>query len=89
MLFRSVLVGLTYMICEMYIDDSSVFGDTNIEFVSRLEVIFERFRKHNLYLKGSKCFFGYSELEFVGKVFLIFFCISVYLIISVILSEKG
>ena len=52
----------------MYIDDCTVFGDTNIEFVSRLKLIFERFRKHNLYLKASKCFFGYSELEFVGKV---------------------
>ena len=58
------------MIFGMYIDDCTVFGDTNIEFVSRLEVIFERFRKHNLYLKGSKCFFGFSELEFVGKVVL-------------------
>ena len=27
-----------------------------------------RFRKHNLYLKASKCYFSYSELEFVGKV---------------------
>ena len=52
----------------MYIDDCTVFGDTNIEFVSRLKLIFERFRKHNLYLKASKCLFGYSELEFVGKV---------------------
>ena len=77
------------MIFGMYIDDCTVFGDTNIEFVSRLEVIFERFRKHNLYLKASKYFFGFSELEFVGKVFLICFCISVYLIISVILNEKG
>ena len=56
------------MICEMYIDDCTVFGDTNIEFVSRLKLIFERFRKHNLYIKASKCFFGFSELEFVGKV---------------------
>ena len=52
------------MICEMYINDCTVSGDTNIEFV----LIFERFRKHNLYLKASKCFFGYSELEFVGRV---------------------
>ena len=52
----------------MYIDDCTVFGDTNIEFVSRLKLIFERFRKHNLYLKASKCFFGYCELEFVGRV---------------------
>ena len=59
-----VLAGLIYMICEIYIDDCTVFGDTNIEF----KLIFERFRKHSLYLKASKCFFGYSELEFVGKV---------------------
>ena len=63
-----VLAGLIYMICEMYINDCTVFGDTNIEFVSRLKLIFERFRKHNLYLKASKCFFGYSELEFFGRV---------------------
>ena len=56
------------MICEMYIDDCTVFGDTNIEFVSRLKLIFERFRKHNLYRKASKCFLGHSELEFVDKV---------------------
>ena len=62
-----VLTGLIYMICEMYIDDCTVFGDTNIEFVSRLKLTFGRFRKHNLYLKASKCFFGYSELEFVGQ----------------------
>ena len=62
------LTGLIYMICEMYIDDCTVFGDTNIEFVSRLKLIFERFRKHNLYLKASKSFSGYSELELVGKV---------------------
>ena len=52
----------------MYIDDCTVFGDTTIEFVSRLKLIFERFRKRNLYLKASKYFFGYSELVFVGKV---------------------
>ena len=63
-----VLAGLIFMICEMYIDDCTVFGDTNIEFVSRLKLIFDRFRKDNRYLKASKCFFGYSELEFVDKV---------------------
>ena len=63
-----VLVGLIYMICEMYIDDFSVFGDTNIEFVSRLRLVFERFRKHNQYLKANNCYFSFKELEFVGKV---------------------
>ena len=56
------------MICEMYIDDYSVFGDTNIEYVSRLRLVFRPFRKHKLYLKANKCYFGFRELEFVGKV---------------------
>ena len=44
-----ILVALICMICGMYIDDCSVFGDTNIEFVSRLRLVFERSRKHYLY----------------------------------------
>ena len=52
----------------MYIDDCIVFADTNDEFVSRLDSVFKRFRKHNLFLKASKCSFGFKELEFVGKV---------------------
>ena len=52
----------------MYIDDCIVYGNTDGEFVSRVRSIFERFRLHNLFLKASKCKFGYSELYFVGKV---------------------
>ena len=57
-----VLDGLIYMICEMCIDDCSVFGDTNIKFVSRLRLVFAGFRKHNLHLKANKCYFGFKEL---------------------------
>ena len=63
-----VLTGLIYMICEMYIDDCTVFGDTNIEFVSRLELIFERFRKHNFYLKAFKCFSVTLNLSLLVKL---------------------
>ena len=63
-----VLIGLKYKIYELYIDDCNIFGEKNIEFVFRLKWVFERFRKHNLYLKASKCFFGYSEIEFVHKL---------------------
>ena len=54
----------------MYIDDCIVFADTNNEFISRLDSVFGRFRKHNLFLKASKCSFQskFKELEFVGKV---------------------
>ena len=68
MMATIVLTGLIYHICEMYIDDCIVYGNTEGEFVSRLRSISERFRLHNLFLKASKCKFGYSELDFVGKV---------------------
>lgn len=54
------------MICEMYIDDCSVFGDTNIEFISHLRSIFGGLR-NNLYLKFNKYYFRFKELKFVGK----------------------
>ena len=63
-----VLTGLMHMICEMYIDDCTVFGDTNIEIVSRLKLIFERFRKHILYIKASKSFTATLHLSMVVKL---------------------
>jgi transposase InsO family protein len=63
-----VLAGLIYSICEIYIDDCNVFAQTDEEFLDRLRQIFTRFRKHNMFLKAQKCFFGYSEIDFVGKV---------------------
>lgn len=64
----NVLNGLIYSICEMYIDDCNVFASDDDQFVDRLRQIFTRFRKHYLFLKASKCYFGFPELNFVGKV---------------------
>ena len=63
-----VLAGLIYVICEMYIYDCIVYAATREEFLDRLRQVFVRFRKHHLFLKASKCHFGYTELEYVGKV---------------------
>ena len=63
-----VLAGLIYFGCEMYIDDCNVFGRTTDEFIDRLREVFKRFRTHNLFLKAKKCYFGFAELDFVGKV---------------------
>ena len=46
----------------------ALFGSSNEEFVSRVRQIFLRFRKHNLYLKASKTYLGYKNLDFEGKV---------------------
>jgi Reverse transcriptase (RNA-dependent DNA polymerase) len=47
-----VLAGLIYIICEMYIDDCNVFAKDIDELVVRLRLIFERFRKHNIFVKA-------------------------------------
>ena len=37
------------------------------EFINRLRGVFLRFRIHKLFLKAKKCYFGYAEIDFVGK----------------------
>ena len=64
----SVLVGLIYFICEMYLDDILVFGQTEEEFLLNLRTVFVRLDKHDLKLKAPKCAFGFQEIEWVGKV---------------------
>jgi hypothetical protein len=63
-----VLAGLIHVISEMYIDDCNVFGKDTDELVYRLRLIFERCRKHNLFVIPYKCFLGYAEIDYVGKV---------------------
>ena len=63
-----VLAGLIYITCEMYIDDCNVFSKDTTEFINRLRSVFLRFRTHKLFLKANKCYFGYAEIDFVGKV---------------------
>ena len=63
-----VLAGLIYTICEMYIDDCNVFGKDTDELVFRLRLVFQRFRQHKIFLKPNKCYLGYSEIDYVGKV---------------------
>jgi Reverse transcriptase (RNA-dependent DNA polymerase) len=59
-----VLAGLIFVICEMYIDDCIVFGSDMNEFIDRLRQVFMRFRQHHLFVKASKCHFGYTEIEY-------------------------
>ena len=63
-----VLSGLIYIICELYIDDVCVFGQTEEEFIHNLREVFLRFRKYNLTLNPKKCKYGISKVEYVGHV---------------------
>ena len=65
-LASTVLRGLLYDICELYIDDIIVFGNSPKELLTNLELVFERLTKHRLTVNPEKCFIGMSEVEFVG-----------------------
>ena len=52
----------------MYIDDCNVFGEDIDELISRLRLVFERFIIHNIFLKPNKCYVGYAEIDYDGKV---------------------
>ena len=63
-----VLAGLIYIICECYQDDIIVFGQTEDEFLERLEEVFKRLRKHKLTVNPDKCHFGLRKIEYVGHI---------------------
>ena len=63
----SVLFGLLYVICEMYLDDCIVYATGTDQFCERLEKLFIRFDEKHIFLKAIKCKLGMSEVEYVGK----------------------
>jgi len=65
-LVSTVLVGLIYSICELYIDDLIIHAQTEKEFLKRLEQVLQRLQKHKITVNPDKCFFGMSEVEYVG-----------------------
>jgi hypothetical protein len=68
MMWSIVLVNLIARICESYLDDIIITGSTEDEFMTNLELVFERFVNFNITLKASKCRFGLSQVEYVGRL---------------------
>ena len=63
-----VLGGLCGIICEVYIDDIIVWGETEEEFKKNLEEVLSRFKKHGITVNPDKCKFGLEAIEYVGHV---------------------
>ena len=65
---HEVLVGLVYNICEVYLDDIIIHGNTEEEFISNLRKVLERLREFNITVNPNKCQIGLEEVEYVGHV---------------------
>lgn len=64
----TVLAGLKWQMCLVYLDDVVVFAPTFEEHLQRLEAVLQAIKSSGLTLKSEKCRFAYEELKFLGHV---------------------
>ena len=67
-LMETVLAGLHWQICLIYLDDVIVTGKTFQDMVNNLGQVFERFLQAGLKLKARKCTLFFRQVEFLGHV---------------------
>ena len=67
-LMETVLQGLQWSSCLVYLDDIVIFGRTEREMLDRMDEVFERLGKAGLKVKPRKCKFFASETNYLGHV---------------------
>lgn len=67
-LMDTVLSGLKWKTCLVYLDDVIVFSATFHEHLERLKAVLQAIRFAGLTLKPEKCHFCFQELQFLGHV---------------------
>ena len=65
---NTVLAGLVYHICELYIDDVLIHGRDIETFLHNVRKVFERLREFNVAVNPAKTKLGLAEVEYVGHV---------------------
>ena len=67
-LMETVLAGLHWQICLIYLDDVIVIGKSFEDMIKNLGVVFERLQQSGLKLKARKCQLFGKEVEFLGHI---------------------
>ena len=65
-LMASVLRGVIWKICLVFLDDIIIYSESFTEHLDRLRLVFDRLREANLRLKPRKCHFGKEKIKFLG-----------------------
>ena len=63
-----VLAGFKWNVCLVYLDDIIIFSKSFTEHLKHLHSVLACIRKVGLRLKPEKCFFGLSEITYLGHV---------------------
>ena len=67
-LLNSVLAGLLWKNCLVYVNDIIICGRTFEEHLSNLRAVFERLKLAGLKLQPTKCAFARKRVEFLGHI---------------------
>ena len=67
-LMETVLQGLQWRSCLVYLDDIVIFGRSEDELIARMDEVFTRLGRAGLKLKPRKCKFFARETEYLGHV---------------------
>ena len=67
-LIETVLLGLQWETCLIYLDDVIVFGKTEQQTLDRLDAILGRVEQAGLKLKQSKCILFKQRVHYLGHV---------------------
>ena len=64
----TVLGPYLYEICEIYLDDVIIYGETEEEFLTNVETILKRFREFSILINPTKCSFAASKIHYTGHI---------------------
>ena len=67
-LMETVLQGLQWEICLVYLDDVVLFGRTEDEMLARMDVVFARLEQAGLKLKPRKCQLFAKQINYLGHI---------------------
>ena len=67
-MMETMLRGLLWKNCLVYLDDIIVFGNTREQCLSNLTQVMDRLRSYNLRLKPKKCKFFRRSVEYLGRI---------------------
>ena len=68
-LMDRVLGSMNWQTASIYIDDCIVFSHSVEEHHGHLAELAERFKRHNIFVRGSKCLFYVADVEYLGYMF--------------------